>query len=89
MNIHTMPSAGREAELLRSKRLCKIAASPLSYVRGSTDRFYEWLAEFPPNALPEGPAIWICGDCHLGNIGALADPEAGCGCRSAISTRRP
>ncbi|HKT54447.1 MAG TPA: DUF2252 family protein, partial [Caulobacteraceae bacterium] len=23
--------------------------------------------------LPEGPAVWICGDCHLGNLGPLAD----------------
>ncbi|GJD34376.1 DUF2252 family protein [Methylobacterium aerolatum] len=75
MNVHVRPEIGREAELLRSRRLCKIAASPLSYVRGSTARFYEWLADFPPGTLPEGPPIWICGDCHLGNIGALADSE--------------
>ncbi|MCJ2011564.1 DUF2252 family protein [Methylobacterium sp. J-076] len=75
MNVHVRPSHGREAELLRARRLCKIAASPLSYVRGSTARFYEWMAEAPPGSLPEGPAIWICGDCHLGNIGALADTE--------------
>jgi uncharacterized protein (DUF2252 family) len=24
-------------------------------------------------ALPEGPAVWICGDCHLGNLGPVAD----------------
>lgn len=76
MNVHVpRPDHGREAELLRTRRLCKIAASPLSYVRGSTARFYEWLAEAPPGSLPEGPAVWICGDCHLGNIGALADSE--------------
>ncbi len=75
MNVHVRPETGREAELLRSRRLCKIAASPLSYVRGSTDRFYEWIADFPVGSLPEGPPVWICGDCHLGNIGALADPE--------------
>jgi hypothetical protein len=23
--------------------------------------------------LPQGPAIWICGDCHLGNLGPLSD----------------
>jgi uncharacterized protein (DUF2252 family) len=23
--------------------------------------------------LPEGPAVWICGDCHLGNLGPVAD----------------
>lgn len=75
MNVHVRPDQGRETELLRTRRLCKIAASPLSYVRGSTARFYEWLADCPPDALPEGPPVWICGDCHLGNIGALADSE--------------
>ena len=26
-------------------------------------------------ALPQGPAIWICGDCHLSNLGPLADAD--------------
>jgi uncharacterized protein (DUF2252 family) len=25
--------------------------------------------------LPEGPAIWICGDCHSGNLGPVADAQ--------------
>jgi uncharacterized protein (DUF2252 family) len=25
--------------------------------------------------LPEGPAIWICGDCHVGNLGPVADEQ--------------
>jgi uncharacterized protein (DUF2252 family) len=25
--------------------------------------------------LPQGPAIWICGDCHPGNLGPVADAE--------------
>ncbi len=25
--------------------------------------------------LPEGPAVWICGDCHVGNLGPLADKK--------------
>jgi uncharacterized protein (DUF2252 family) len=24
-----------------------------------------------PSALPRGPPIWICGDCHVGNLGPL------------------
>jgi uncharacterized protein (DUF2252 family) len=24
-------------------------------------------------ALPEGPAIWICGDCHVGNLGPVGN----------------
>ena len=30
-----------------------------------------WLAELP--SLPEGPAVWICGDCHVGNLGSIAE----------------
>jgi uncharacterized protein (DUF2252 family) len=25
------------------------------------------------SGLPEGPAVWICGDCHSGNIGPIAN----------------
>jgi uncharacterized protein (DUF2252 family) len=42
-------------------------------VRGSTNRFYEWLDGIEGHALPEGPAVWICGDCHTGNLGPVAD----------------
>jgi uncharacterized protein (DUF2252 family) len=24
---------------------------------------------------PQGPSIWICGDCHVGNLGPLADTD--------------
>jgi uncharacterized protein (DUF2252 family) len=54
----------------------KMAESPHAFVRGSTARFYDWLKEHD-EGLPQGPAIWICGDCHLGNLGALADLEGG------------
>ncbi len=23
--------------------------------------------------MPEGPTMWICGDCHIGNLGPVAD----------------
>lgn len=36
--------------------------------------FYEWLDAGPEN-IPEGPPVWICGDCHLGNLGPLADSK--------------
>ncbi len=26
-------------------------------------------------ASPDGPAIWICGDCHVGNLGPVADAK--------------
>ena len=49
-----------------------MARSAHAYVRGSTTRFYEWL-EQAGKSLPDGPDIWICGDCHSGNLGPLAD----------------
>jgi uncharacterized protein (DUF2252 family) len=50
----------------------KMARSAHAYVRGSTANFYEWLESGPAN-VPDGPPVWICGDCHLGNLGPLAD----------------
>ncbi|UAK26473.1 DUF2252 family protein [Sphingomonas nostoxanthinifaciens] len=51
-----------------------MARSAHAYVRGNTAKFYEWLADAPAaRRLPEGPAIWICGDCHLGNLGPIAN----------------
>ncbi|WCT75466.1 DUF2252 family protein [Sphingomonas naphthae] len=53
-----------------------MARSTHAYVRGNTVKFYEWLAaSSAAKRLPQGPAIWICGDCHLGNLGPLSDGE--------------
>jgi uncharacterized protein (DUF2252 family) len=57
---------------LDAERNRKMAASAHAYVRGSTARFYEWLDASGRPALPEGPAVWICGDCHVGNLGPVA-----------------
>jgi aminoglycoside phosphotransferase (APT) family kinase protein len=46
-----------------------------AYVRGSTVSFYEWLESSRRVKLPEGPSVWICGDCHVGNLGPLADTK--------------
>jgi uncharacterized protein (DUF2252 family) len=43
-----------------------------AYVRGNTRKFYEWLAKADADSIPEGPPVWICGDCHVGNIGPIA-----------------
>ena len=43
-----------------------------AYVRGSTARFYEWLATGEGQSLPSGPLVWICGDAHVGNMGPIA-----------------
>lgn len=54
-------------------RNLKMARSAHAYVRGNTRKFYEWLAARQPHALPEDPEIWICGDCHVGNLGPITD----------------
>jgi len=50
-----------------------MARSAQAYVRGTTRKFYEWLETAEVGRLPHGPAVWIGGDCHLGNLGPLAD----------------
>lgn len=65
--------ADRMANLV-AERNRKMAASAHAYVRGSTTRFYEWL-ERSSAALPEGPQAWICGDCHVGNLGPVASQD--------------
>lgn len=62
----------KRATRLREVQNLKMARSAHAYVRGSTIKFYDWL-EAGPVDVPEGPAVWICGDCHLGNLGPLAD----------------
>jgi uncharacterized protein (DUF2252 family) len=62
--------------VLEAARTLKMARSTHAYVRGNTVKFYEWLAASPAaRKLPQGPAIWICGDCHLGNLGPLSDGD--------------
>ncbi len=64
------------AGILKETRARKMARSVHAYVRGSTAQFYEWLADSHiAERIPVGPPIWICGDCHLGNLGPLADAD--------------
>jgi uncharacterized protein (DUF2252 family) len=60
---------------LTATRNLKMAASAHAYVRGSTTRFYQWLDASQRAALPDGPAVWICGDCHVGNLGPVASTD--------------
>jgi uncharacterized protein (DUF2252 family) len=69
-----MISPQQRADHLRATRNLKMARSAHAYVRGSTTKFYEWL-EASPTSVPTGPPVWICGDCHLGNLGPLADAK--------------
>lgn len=70
-----LPPPGQRSVLLEKIRTLKMAQSPHRYVRGSTLSFYEWLSDIKPGAIPDGPAIWICGDCHVGNLGPVANPN--------------
>lgn len=70
-----LPDQDARQELLLALRNKKMARSPHAYVRGNTVRFYEWLHSQRGHALPQGPAVWICGDCHTGNLGPLGDAE--------------
>src|SRR5580704_11294809 len=63
------------ANVLIANRQAKMAQSAHAYVRGNTLHFYEWLERHSARSIPEGPPICICGDCHVGNIGPLADSE--------------
>jgi uncharacterized protein (DUF2252 family) len=58
---------------LAAIRNLKMARSAHAFVRGSTEKFYAWLESADRCTFPEGPPVWICGDCHLGNLGPLAD----------------
>src|SRR5947207_15920897 len=51
------------------RKIEKISASPLAYLRGSAPLFYELLAEHPE--LAEGPddTGHLCGDAHVENFG--------------------
>jgi len=66
--------ADRSAVLEHARQL-KMARNAHAYVRGSTLKFYEWLSRGRGDTLPQGPPIWICGDCHNGNLGPVASAK--------------
>ena len=69
-----VPPHKRQAALTERRNL-KMARSAHAYVRGNTKNFYEWLASDSSATLPKGPAVWICGDCHSGNLGPIANAK--------------
>jgi uncharacterized protein (DUF2252 family) len=71
----TLPSPSERAAALKERRQLKMARSAHAYVRGNTKNFYEWLEGSTGQAVPAGPPIWICGDCHAGNIGPIASAK--------------
>jgi uncharacterized protein (DUF2252 family) len=60
-------------DVLSAAQSLKMARSAHAYVRGNTLQFYRWLRVRGARSIPQGPAVWICGDCHLGNIGPVAN----------------
>jgi uncharacterized protein (DUF2252 family) len=52
-----------------------MAQSSQHFVRGNTEQFYEWLAGPTAPTIPDSPSIWICGDCHVGNLGPVANAD--------------
>ncbi len=61
--------------VLHASRHLKMTRSAHAFVRGSTLKFYEWLEAQAATSLPSGPPVWICGDCHLSNIGPVANEK--------------
>jgi uncharacterized protein (DUF2252 family) len=70
-----LPAPQHRQPRLALRRKLKMASSAHAYVRGSTVQFYKWLQERGDRAVPNGPPVWICGDCHAGNLGPLADSK--------------
>ena len=64
----------RDGELTERRNL-KMARSIHAYVRGNTAKYYDWLKQAEISSIPQGPAIWICGDCHTGNLGPVANAD--------------
>ena len=74
MRGFAQPDPKERPRFLTQLRNEKMARSAHAYVRGSTIKFYEWLKS-SEGKLPVGPTVWICGDCHVGNLGPLADKK--------------
>jgi uncharacterized protein (DUF2252 family) len=63
------------ASTLEKARVTKMSRSAHAYVRGNTIQFYDWLLRARKGSLPDGPPVWICGDCHVGNLGPVASAK--------------
>lgn len=70
-----IPAIKDRQRVLTELRNLKMARSAHAYVRGSTAKFYEWLGSADGLKVPSGPPVWICGDCHLGNLGPIANAK--------------
>lgn len=75
MKNNRIIAPAHRTHVLEARRNLKMASSAHAFVRGSTVQFYQWLEGRGKRAVPKGPPIWICGDCHAGNLGPLAAPD--------------
>ena len=71
----SFPEIEERQAVLAERRRLKMAGSAHAYVRGNTLKFYEWLEAAASGVVPDGPPVWICGDCHVGNLGPLANAK--------------
>jgi uncharacterized protein (DUF2252 family) len=72
---HIFPKVEERHSVLRERRRLKMAGSAHAYVRGNTLQFYEWLGTASSEAVPDGPPVWISGDCHVGNLGPVGNAK--------------
>ena len=75
MSATELPDVASRQRPLAARQKLKMARSAHAYVRGSTIKFYEWLESGNAGKVPSGPPVWICGDCHIGNLGPVANAK--------------
>ena len=73
--VRDFPEPDQRQAALAAERNRKMATSAHAYVRGSTASFYKWLERSDRCVVPDGPDVWICGDCHAGNLGPVASAD--------------
>ena len=69
------PAPDQRQPVLAEIQSQKMARSPHAYERGTAAHFYAWVESRSAGTLPDGPPVWICGDCHVGNLGPVADAD--------------
>ena len=74
-NKSKSPAPNAREAILVAYRNQKMARSVHAFVRGNPAHFYEWLDGIKGRKLLQGPAIWIGGDCHIGNLGPVASAQ--------------
>ena len=69
----SIPSPKERAQHLATLRAWKMAVEVHAFVRARADLFYESLAAGLDDGIPGADPIWISGDAHGENLGAVAD----------------